>query len=51
MTVAKGLRLLKSLVRDFLLRHMILVTCQKAVKLVLNKKNDDAFIEGQVEHV
>ena len=30
---------------------MILVTCQKALKLVLNKKNDDAFIEGQVEHV
>ena len=25
---------------------MILATCQKAVKLVLNRKNDDAFIEG-----
>ena len=25
---------------------MTLATCQKTVKLVLNRKNDDAFIEG-----
>ena len=46
MTIAKGLKLLKSIFQEFLLCHTILEACQKVVKLVLNKKIDDALIKG-----
>ena len=42
MTIAKGLKLLRSMFQGF---HIILKACQKAVNFVLNKKIDYALIK------
>ena len=51
MKIAIGLGLLKSTVQDFFQRLIILAACQKAMKIVLHKKNEYALIKSQVVHV